>query len=200
MDIDPKTLPIQSYLRVLYLLKEENIELSSLLVQLGKDNELDKAIAAFSNTTKQTIQTNYEFALIKAYFDGNQVEAIDIESLINKQLKQQPQRIKRLIAKIIQSENKESKLLEVLPKETVVEVHPMSDLDIVGKSYPQIDGLQKAMGKTKFVTDLVLPGMLHGRTLRSPYPHANIRYIDTSRAEKPTGVKAVVTYSNCCGV
>ena len=36
----------------------------------------------------------------------------------------------------------------------------MSKLDIVGKSYPQIDGMQKAMGKTKFVTDLVLPGML----------------------------------------
>ena len=33
----------------------------------------------------------------------------------------------------------------------------MSELDIVGKSYPQIDGMAKAMGKTKFVTDLVLP-------------------------------------------
>ena len=37
----------------------------------------------------------------------------------------------------------------------------MSELDIVGKSYPQIDGMAKAMGKTKFVTDMVLPGMLY---------------------------------------
>ncbi len=72
----------------------------------------------------------------------------------------------------------------------------MSKLDIVGKSYPQIDGMQKAMGKTKFVTDLVLPGMLYGRTLRSPYPHAIIKNIDTSRAKALTGVKAVVTYAD----
>jgi CO/xanthine dehydrogenase Mo-binding subunit len=74
------------------------------------------------------------------------------------------------------------------------------ELDIVGKSYPQIDGMQKAMGKTKFVTDLVLPGMLYGRTLRSPYPHANIQNIDTSRARALTGVKAVVTYADTPGI
>jgi CO/xanthine dehydrogenase Mo-binding subunit len=76
----------------------------------------------------------------------------------------------------------------------------MSDLDIVGKSYPQIDGMAKAMGKTKFVTDLVLPGMLYGRTLRSPYPHARIKNIDTSKAEALLGVKAVVTYADTPGI
>ena len=76
----------------------------------------------------------------------------------------------------------------------------MSELDIVGKSYPQIDGMQKAMGKTKFVTDLVLPGMLYGRTLRSPYPHAIIKNIDTSRAKALAGVKAVVTYADTPGI
>jgi len=76
----------------------------------------------------------------------------------------------------------------------------MSELDIVGKSYPQIDGMQKAMGKTKFVTDLVLPGMLYGRTLRSPYPHASIKNIDTSRAKALAGVKAVVTYADTPGI
>lgn len=76
----------------------------------------------------------------------------------------------------------------------------MSELDIVGKSYPQIDGMQKAMGKTKFVTDLVLPGMLYGRTLRSPYPHATINNIDTSRAKALAGVKAVVTYADTPGI
>ena len=76
----------------------------------------------------------------------------------------------------------------------------MSELDIVGKSYPQIDGMAKAMGKTKFVTDLVLPGMLHGRTLRSPHPHARIKNIDTSKAEALSGVKAVVTYADTPGI
>ena len=76
----------------------------------------------------------------------------------------------------------------------------MSELDIVGKSYPQIDGMQKAMGKTKFVTDLVLPGMLYGRTLRSPYPHANIKHIDTSKAKAIRGVRAVATYADTPGI
>jgi CO/xanthine dehydrogenase Mo-binding subunit len=76
----------------------------------------------------------------------------------------------------------------------------MSELDIVGKSYPQIDGMQKAMGKTKFVTDLVLPRMLYGRVLRSPFPHANIKNIDTSRAKVLAGVKAVVTYADTPGI
>lgn len=68
----------------------------------------------------------------------------------------------------------------------------MNDFDVVGKSYPQTDGLEKAMGKTKFVSDLVLPNMLYGRILRSPYAHARIRHIDTSRAKSRTGVKAIV--------
>ncbi len=76
----------------------------------------------------------------------------------------------------------------------------MSELDIVGKSYPQIDGMAKAMGKTKFVTDLVLPRMLYGRTLRSPYPHAKIKNIDTSKAERLDGVKAVVTNADTPGI
>lgn len=76
----------------------------------------------------------------------------------------------------------------------------MSDLDSVGKSYPQIDAMDKAMGKTKFVTDLILPRMLYGRTLRSPYPHAKIRKIDTSKSEALAGVKAVVTYSDTPGI
>ena len=76
----------------------------------------------------------------------------------------------------------------------------MSNLDVVGKSYPQIDALEKAMGKTKFVTDLVLPRMLYGRVLRSPFPHAKIKHIDTSRAKALAGVKAVVTYADTPGI
>jgi CO/xanthine dehydrogenase Mo-binding subunit len=76
----------------------------------------------------------------------------------------------------------------------------MGNLDVVGKSYPQLDAMEKAMGKTKFVSDLVLPNMLQARILRSPLPHARILHIDTSRAEKLRGVKAVVTYADTPGV
>ncbi|GAB4255696.1 MAG: xanthine dehydrogenase family protein molybdopterin-binding subunit [Deferrisomatales bacterium] len=76
----------------------------------------------------------------------------------------------------------------------------MRDLDVVGRSHPQIDGLAKAMGRTQFVSDLVLPRMLHGRILRSPHPHARLLRVDTSRAEALPGVKAVATYADTPGV
>ncbi len=76
----------------------------------------------------------------------------------------------------------------------------MRELDVVGKSYPQIDAIDKARGRTKFVSDLTLPNMLHGRILRSPFAHARILSIDTSRAEELPGVRAVVTYADTPGV
>lgn len=63
----------------------------------------------------------------------------------------------------------------------------------VGKSVPRIDARQKVTGEAKFVFDMELPGMLIGRMLRSPHAHAKILKIDTSKAEKLPGVKAVVT-------
>ena len=72
----------------------------------------------------------------------------------------------------------------------------MNQYDIVGKSVPQIEALGKSTGKTKFVSDLVLPRMLYGRVLRSPYAQAKIHNIDTSRAAALPGVKAIVTYED----
>ncbi|NWF57560.1 MAG: molybdopterin-dependent oxidoreductase [Syntrophaceae bacterium] len=69
----------------------------------------------------------------------------------------------------------------------------MDEFFVVGHSHPQIDGREKATGATEFVSDLRLPGMLHGRILRSPLPHARICRIDTSRARRAAGVKAVIT-------
>jgi CO/xanthine dehydrogenase Mo-binding subunit len=53
--------------------------------------------------------------------------------------------------------------------------------------------LTKVTGDSEYVADIYLPGVLTGRVLRSPYPHARIRNIDTSKAEKLAGVRAVVT-------
>jgi CO/xanthine dehydrogenase Mo-binding subunit len=76
----------------------------------------------------------------------------------------------------------------------------MENFDVVGKSCPQMDAMEKVMGKTKFVSDLVLPNMLQARILRSPFPHARILHIDASRAKRLRGVKAVVSYSDTPGV
>ena len=55
------------------------------------------------------------------------------------------------------------------------------------------DGVDKVTGRAKFGADMSLPGMLVGKVLRSPHPHARIKSIDTSKAEELPGVKAVVT-------
>ena len=69
----------------------------------------------------------------------------------------------------------------------------MSEYNFVGKSIPRIDALAKVTGKAKFTDDYKLPRMLHAKVLRSPYPHAKIKSIDTSKAEKVPGVKVVLT-------
>ncbi|MET1027895.1 MAG: xanthine dehydrogenase family protein molybdopterin-binding subunit [Dongiaceae bacterium] len=64
---------------------------------------------------------------------------------------------------------------------------------VVGSRPLRPDGVDKVTGRAKFGADAVAPGMLIGRILRSPHAHARIRKIDTSKAEKLAGVKAVVT-------
>jgi len=63
----------------------------------------------------------------------------------------------------------------------------------VGKRLAQADAPIKATGAAKYVVDMKLPGMLVGKVLRSPYPHAMIKRIDKSEAEKLPGVEAVIT-------
>ncbi len=70
---------------------------------------------------------------------------------------------------------------------------PDRKLKIVGTSPVKADGMDKVTGRAKFGADLVLPGMLVGKTLRSPHAHAILVSIDTSKAEALPGVKAVVT-------
>jgi xanthine dehydrogenase YagR molybdenum-binding subunit len=62
---------------------------------------------------------------------------------------------------------------------------------LIGKRISRLDGPVKVSGKAKYNSDLNRPGMLYGKVLRSPHPHAKIISIDTSAAEKMPGVKAV---------
>jgi 4-hydroxybenzoyl-CoA reductase subunit alpha len=75
---------------------------------------------------------------------------------------------------------------------TTSDQRAMSDFAIIGKSVAMVDAAEKTTGSGKYTDDLSLPGMLIGKILHSPYPHARIKRIDTSRAEKLDGVVAVV--------
>src|SRR3954469_12463365 len=69
----------------------------------------------------------------------------------------------------------------------------MSDrFSIIGKPIAMIDAAGKTTGAGKYTDDLSLPGMLIGRILHSPYPHARIKSIDSSRAQSLEGVVAVI--------
>ena len=65
--------------------------------------------------------------------------------------------------------------------------------NVVGTRPIRHDGVDKVIGAAKYGADIQLSGMLHGKVLRSPYAHARIKSIDTSKAEALTGVTAVVT-------
>ena len=68
-----------------------------------------------------------------------------------------------------------------------------NDFSIIGKSIAMVDAAGKTTGAGKYADDLSAPGMLIGKILHSPYPHARVKSIDTSRAEKLEGVVAVAT-------
>src|SRR5579864_3249475 len=67
----------------------------------------------------------------------------------------------------------------------------MTDFSIIGKPTAMVDAAEKTTGAGKYTDDLSVPGMLVGKILHSPYPHARIKGIDTSRAEQLDGVIAV---------
>ncbi len=69
----------------------------------------------------------------------------------------------------------------------------------IGKRLPRVDGIAKATGEARFAADLSLPGMLYGKILRSPYPHARILNIDAHKALGLPGVRAVVTGEDTIG-
>lgn len=64
---------------------------------------------------------------------------------------------------------------------------------VIGKAHPKIDGITKATGAALYADDLVLPGMLHAKFLRSPHAHARIKSIDARAALALPGVHAVIT-------
>jgi xanthine dehydrogenase YagR molybdenum-binding subunit len=66
-----------------------------------------------------------------------------------------------------------------------------SELSVLGKRTPRVDGRLKVTGAAKYTADVRLPGMLFARMVTSPHPHARVLSIDTSAAAAHTQVRAV---------
>ena len=69
----------------------------------------------------------------------------------------------------------------------------------VGQTLPMIDAQERVSGRINYVLNVELPGMLSGKILRSPFPHARVVRVDASRAERLAGVGAVLTRSDFIG-
>ena len=67
----------------------------------------------------------------------------------------------------------------------------------IGDYVPLVDGPEKVSGRAEYTADIIAPGMLAGRILRSPYSHADIFEVDIADAAKLPGVKAIVTGADC---
>src|SRR5690348_13112379 len=68
--------------------------------------------------------------------------------------------------------------------------HPLTE---IGRSATRLDGQAKVSGAIRYAADIERPGIIWGKCLRSPYPHARIRGIETAAARKIDGVFAVLT-------
>jgi xanthine dehydrogenase YagR molybdenum-binding subunit len=67
---------------------------------------------------------------------------------------------------------------------------------LLGTAVKRIDGPDKVTGRARYSYDIARPGMLYGKIVRSPHPHARIVSVDLSEAEKAPGVKAVLAYKD----
>ncbi len=68
--------------------------------------------------------------------------------------------------------------------------------NVIGEDLVKQEAEEKATGECKFSSDTVLPHMLHAKVLRSPHAHAKVKRIDTEKAKRLPGVKAVITYED----
>ena len=76
----------------------------------------------------------------------------------------------------------------------------MTSYTTVGKAVTRLEGPQKVTGTALYPADVLVPGMLWGKALRSPLPHARILNVDTSRASRLPGVHAVLTGADLSGI
>ncbi|HEY7168811.1 MAG TPA: hypothetical protein VIB79_29905, partial [Candidatus Binatia bacterium] len=70
----------------------------------------------------------------------------------------------------------------------------------IGQPIPRIDNIEKVTGAARYTSDVILPGTVWAKTLRSPFAHARIKRIDIARAESAPGVRAVLTGNDVRGI
>jgi len=83
-----------------------------------------------------------------------------------------------------------------VPEEEHAPWGPNDELRVIGKRIPRIDGYEKTSGTAEYTFDKILPRMTYGAILHCPYPNAQIKSIDISKAKALEGVLDIITYQN----
>ena len=103
---------------------------------------------------------------------------------------------KKLVRSVFDFEDEFIETIAEVPEKEPEAWAPEKPLRVAGVGHPRVDGYARTTGDARFAVDVQLPRMTLGRVLRSPVPHARIRKIDTSEAEKVPGVLGIMTYAN----
>jgi len=78
-------------------------------------------------------------------------------------------------------------------RQGVAQLPPWGETRVVGKPLSRVDAYERVTGSAVYTLDLTLPDMLHAAIVRCPHAHARVTRVDTSRAERMPGVRAVLT-------
>jgi xanthine dehydrogenase YagR molybdenum-binding subunit len=97
----------------------------------------------------------------------------------------------RVISTHLEFEGQVSETRVVMEGEEPPTWGPDAALGVVGRPTPRVDARERVTGRAEYTYDVMLPGMLVGRILRSPHAHARVRRVDAARAEALPGVRAV---------
>jgi len=73
----------------------------------------------------------------------------------------------------------------------------MEETKYIGKEIPKIDGLEKATGKIKYMSDLEFPNMLYGKILRAKFPHAKLSILIHRKQKLLTGLLRLLHIKMC---
>jgi CO/xanthine dehydrogenase Mo-binding subunit len=93
--------------------------------------------------------------------------------------------------------NEEKRKISELLDNTRADKYPLDKYDSIGKrGVRRLDGYEKASGRALYTIDINLQGMIYAKFLTSPYPHAKIKSMNTSKAESYPGVRAVLRYDD----
>jgi CO/xanthine dehydrogenase Mo-binding subunit len=101
--------------------------------------------------------------------------------------------VPRIVRSTYEYEGRTRESITVVEDDTVAPWGAEARLSVVGRPHPRVDAVERVTGAARYTADIALPGMLHGRVVRSPHPRARVQAVDAAAARGLPGVHLVLT-------